>query len=319
MNRRSADAREGASGMCRHIENQDVARFVVLSLVLACACAGPRAGVADKATGIIALDFSDNQDLSRIPRRLKSADKFVDSDFAADKLQSYPAETLKLLLKSLNKASFYSYGAARYVSLQEKVFDELTLRRLQTADDVERMFQKYLSARMFDKAEALKSRFPASNLWSIPRIVELNEPRSKLYKVYDVSDDSQTATVRHLPVEAGPKIVIAAFGACPVTSRALKYLETDKDLLRALQTNGAIVTARFEPAGVAYLNSQFSAARLSIAYEIEDWPGIDFSSSPTFYFLKDGKILHQFVGWGPAADSIREFNKGLRLIGLKNS
>jgi hypothetical protein len=41
--------------------------------------------------------------------------------------------------------------------------------------------------------------------------------------------------------------------------------------------------------------------------------------SPTFYFMKDGRVVYQFVGWGPDDDSIREFKKGLESIGVKPS
>ena len=286
-------------------------------LMLTCACAGLQTDAADKAARIIALDR--NPDISRqerIPRELKKADRFVDADFTADKLHAYSPQTLKLLLKGLDTASFYSYGAAHYVSMQEKVFNELADRHLQTPEDIEAIFQKYLSARMFDKAKSLRSKYPDAKLWRIPEIVESNG-HGKSYGVYDISDDSRTATVKYLPIDSGPKIVIAALGECPVTARALKSVETDKDLLRVLQSNGMLLTMRFEPEGVAFFNAKTTAAtRLYVAYTLEDWPGMDFTMSPTFYFLKDGKILHQFVGWGPDEESLRDFNKGLALIGL---
>jgi hypothetical protein len=292
---------------------------IAFSVIMTCACAGTRSTVTDKAARIIALDSEQGiPRQKRIPPQLEKADRFIDADFSSAKLRTYPPETLELLLKSLDAASFYSYGAPRYVSLQGKVFDEAAKRHVETPDDIQKMFQNYLSARMFDKAGSLRLRFPDANLWRVPEVVDSSDKR-QLYEVYDISNDSRTATVIHLPIEVGARIVIAAKGGCPVTSRALRTIEKDKDMLRTLQSNGMVVTMNFEPGGVAYFNSTMTAARLYVAHELEDWPGMDFSMSPTFYFLKNGKIVHQFVGWGPNDESLRDFNKGLAMIGLKKS
>jgi hypothetical protein len=293
---------------------------VPILLVLACACAGPQMRAQRNAERTLALE--NNQRMSpeqRVPRLLKLADKFTYEEFASAKLANYAADTLKLLLQSLNSASFYTNGAQPYLSWQERVFEEMAARKIQDSGDIEDLFHKYLAARMFDRAKALRARFPSANLWKVPEIVESNDAGGGRYKVFDISDDAQTATVKYLPVGMGPKIVIAAIGGCPVTARALKYAQTDKDMLRALQANGFIVTKRFEPAGVAFMNSKTSAARLYVAYTVKDWPGFDFSRSPTFYFLKDGKILHEFVGWGDDGEAVRDFNKGMELIGLRKS
>ena len=50
-------------------------------------------------------------------------------------------------------------------------------------------------------------------------------------------------------------------------------------------------------------------------YLEEDWPGLVLNTFPTFYFLKDGKIVHTFTSW-PKEGDFDEIYKGLERLGL---
>lgn len=294
--------------------------FLPLLLAGTCACSSVQNQVRDKSAHIIATQA--DQELSReesVARQFSWGNKFSDEEISPDRLKTYSTETLKLLLESLNTLSFYSRGAQPHLSRQELVFGELLRRQSTTSNDVQDVFQRYLAARLFEKAKVFKERFPNAALWDVPTIIESNNLAGKSHRAFDISRDSRTATVMYLPVETGPKIVIVAINSCPVTAEALKYIESDKALLQTLQAHGMILTIRFEPGGVAYRNSTTTAARTYVAYSEADWPDIDFSRSPTFYFLKDGKIMHRFVGWGSAEKFVQDFNQGLEQIGLRKS
>lgn len=272
----------------------------------------------DKSAHILAIQA--NQELSReqsLAQQFSWGNKFSDEEISPASLKTYSTATLKLLLESLNNLSFYSRGAQPHLARQESVFEELLKRQSTTSGDVQDVFQRYLAARLFNRAKVFKVRFPNVALWDVPAIIEPNDMVDGLHRVYDISSDSRTATVRHLPVASGQKVLIAAINSCPVTAEALKYIESDKIFLQTLQVYGMILTIRFEPGGVAYRNSITTAARTYVAYSEADWPDIDFSKSPTFYFLKDGKIMHQFVGWDSSGKSAQNFARGLEKIGLR--
>lgn len=298
----------------------DLPRFLSLSALLACACAGPRLGAAEKAGRIVRIENDQSlADDRRVVHEFKEADGFSDRDLSTDVLRAYPPESLRLILTALDDVAFYSHGDPAYVDREAKVFDELSARRVQTKDDVEKMFQRELSARHFERAAELKRRFPEVVLWDVPTIVDESRGATGAYAVYDISADAKTASIKSLAIGSGPKIVVAAFGGCPVTARAMKYARSDARITDALRSLGILLTVRFEPDGVALLNSQGLPMRAYVARSQKDWPAIDFSRSPTFYFLKDGKVVYQFVGWGPDSESAKDFQQGLARIGAGKS
>lgn len=289
----------------------------LFALLLTCACADVQRRARGKAVRIATI--GNDQSLSyqqKIAGQLACADKFTQEELLPAALRTYSAETLKLLAESLNTVSFYSYGARQYVSEQEQVFEELSHRGLLKNDDIENMFQRFLAARMLDKAGALRTRFPETKLWSIPDVIESSQATAQSHRVYDLSDDFRTATVKSLQIGAGPRIIIVAKPGCHFATDALKYFETDRRLLPLLQAHAMLLTIRLEPA-VAEWHAKIKVARAYVAYQREDWPGIDFAASPTFYFLKDGQIVHCVRGWG--GDAAVRFDKGLVLIGLKQT
>jgi hypothetical protein len=289
---------------------------LLAAIALLCACAGPETRVNKAATRIRAAAQDREAPYERkVANILKQAGKLSDQDLSAPKLKTYPDQTLRRLFDGLEEASFYSYGAAPHLPRQERVFEELAARRIATQDDIQDLFQRQLAARAFDKARAFRERFPEAGLWRVPRIID-EAPADAPHRVFDISADSQTATVKVLPVSRGPRIVAAVLGSCPVTTRALKAIEAREPLRRALRELGAAITIRFEPGGVTDFNEKQKSLRLYVVYDRASWPGFDLSMSPTFYFLKDGKIERTIRGWDSGTgESFKEFEDGLRSIG----
>lgn len=58
--------------------------------------------------------------------------------------------------------------------------------------------------------------------------------------------------------------------------------------------------------------------RLPIAFSArrEDWPFVDDWSSPTFYFLRQGKLVAKVTGW-PKEGRRAEFSAALHQLGLR--
>lgn len=290
----------------------------ILLLAWAGGCASVETQVQQKAEGIVAA--GDNQDLpleKSIALQMSLGKALTDSELEPARLKIYSTKTLRALLQAIGNVSFYAHGAQPYLTRQEQVLDELIARGAQKPEDIEDLFQRYLAARRFDRAKGLKDRFPNVKLWNLPEIIETKDSTEHTFRVYEISADSKTATVRHIPMETGPRIVMAAWHSCSVARRTLQYLGEEKDLARAMQSNGIILSGRFEPGGIVARNAEIPFTRTYAAYTESDWPGIDFSASPTFSFFKDGRLVRRFVGADDKPTFVAEFNQGLAAIGLK--
>lgn len=294
--------------------------LIIFLLASVCGCAGLESQVRKKSAHIIATQRDEALPYERsVSQQIAWGEKFTDEELSPPNLKTYSMPTMKLLLASLESVSFYARGTQPHLSRQERIVDEMVRRGSATPDTVEQLFHRYLAARQFEKARSLKSRFSNVELWDIPEIIESKDSAERAFRVYDISSDSKTATIKHMPIATGPKIVVAGFLGCSVTTEALGLVEADKNMLRAMQTYGIILTSRFEPGGIAVRNSKTIAARMYVAYTEEDWPGVNFIESPTFHFLKDGKIVHRFFGIDRKGRFSEDFQRGLDSIGLNKS
>lgn len=298
--------------------------FILSTLVLICGCADLQTRVEKKAKNIEVINSRRNiSSEQRISECLALADRFTEKELTLFNLKTYTTETLSLLFESIDSASFYSHGTEKYVLMQESVFNEIVSRKVQTSENVKEMFKRLISARLFNKARLLHAEFPDLQLETIPEIEiipEIIHPEGimeKTYKVYDISEDAKTATLTTLPIDNGPKIIVAVMLRCNVAINAINDIETNKELLKIFQLYGVILSHRFQPKRIAYWNANTTVARSYIAYKTNDWPNISFASSPTFYFLKDGKVLYKTIGWGKSKDENKDsLYKGIKLLGL---
>ncbi len=50
----------------------------------------------------------------------------------------------------------------------------------------------------------------------------------------------------------------------------------------------------------------YPTAQHAIVHRAAEWPLLDFSATPTFYFLCDGVIQEQVIGWLPDGEGKRK-------------
>ena len=189
----------------------------------------------------------------------------------------------------------------KFVAMQERILNE-EIRRGKTYEcDVVDMYTAYLGARMFEKAGTFKKRFPEMKFPLIPEtIVSDNPSGAKHWLVYDVMEAGKIVELKALPLETGPKIVVVIFPGCAAAKSAMTQIMADPELTAAIRKYGAIVTDRFDAQGVAKWREYINFREIYIARKDSDFPSFDFQVSPTFYFLKDGKIYSHFSGWSNA-------------------
>lgn len=289
--------------------------FFVVAIAHLCACAGRESRVARRASAMLEIGRQLDSDYERrVEALITEGDGFAGEDISTTSLRGYSAITIRKLLDALASASFYSRGAQPRVDRHQLVFDEAASRGLTTNDDAMDMFQALLAAREIERARALKTRFPGAGLWDLPVIVDSGVHASP-YRVFEIPASSTTAVVKSLPMYAGAKIVVSSWYSCPISKRVLGYILSDEGMSRAMGERGVILTGRFEPAGVLWRNAEFPPARAYIAYSESDWPGIDFAASPWFHFMRDGKIVHKFLGADTREGFEADFRRGLELSG----
>ncbi|OGR98349.1 MAG: hypothetical protein A2016_12030 [Elusimicrobia bacterium GWF2_62_30] len=227
--------------------------------------------------------------------------------FAAAKLVAYDDRALK---NAYSLAANYSFYTPEQDSLaaQSEILAELGNRGLANENRAQYLHKGLLDARLFEKASALKELYPAFELQQVPPITGSLKTKPGELAVYSVKDGGAALEIIKIK-KGGPRIVVAARPGCHFADMALAAIEKDPELAPVFEKYSLPLVSKMD---LPSLGSWNKAHRLQYRVTVSagDWPGVDFSFSPTFYFIRDGRILHTARGWSDE-DSFRGIYKGL--------
>lgn len=220
-------------------------------------------------------------------------------DFSEKRFKKYSLKTLNLMSDVSENLTFYFPENLEYIGWQENAFNEKVRRNNYADHNIEDLYWAYLNIRMFDKAMGIRERFPAASYPTIPKVVIVDtESVTARWPIYDVFDGGDKIELKELHLETGSKIVVAVSAGCPIAERAMKQILADPGLAPIFKKQAILLTIKLDVKGVLRWREQFNFPAIYIAYKASRLPEFNFSSSPYFYFMKDGKVLSSIDGWG---------------------
>jgi len=179
---------------------------------------------------------------------------------------------------------------------------ELTARAIntrRTLDDA--MLYALLAARRFEKARAFAAMRPDLAEMAIPQIVDSLGPAfaGRSAFTYDARHDTLTRVA--MPGRPGTELVMVVGAGCHNSANALQALQADPELQgRLRQVHLVLVTAPNAPIETRLI-SEWNAANPSMPihapYSAAELNGIDVTGIPSFYLLRNGKVVDQHTGW----------------------
>lgn len=270
--------------------------IAALGLAVIGGCVSPEARIGHVVQRINAADLApaDMKDLLQ-----ESAFSLRDHHVSPEALKAYSDETISRLFEATRRVAFYLPESKRCLSMQERVLEEKIRRHIHTKDDLEDMFKTYLEARLFTEAGTLKKRFPDAKFPTGPDTIVYGSTSTEVgWRAFSISEGGRRAELQVLKLGEGPKIVLVMLPGCPVAEKAMTQIMEDSTLVEAFREHGFIVTLRMDSFGVAMWKSHFGFDKVYIVNQAADFPGFNLYASPTFYFLRDGRILDHFIGWG---------------------
>ena len=214
--------------------------------------------------------------------------------FAAANLAAYDNKSLK---NAYDLASYFTFYTPDKESLavQDGILAELGKRGLANEDKVGNLHQSLLNFKLFAKASALKERYPAYELQQVPPITGSPRVKPGEAAVYYTKDGKTALELRKVK-KGGRRILVAGNPGCHFAAEALGSIEKDPELGPVFKKYALPLTSRVNFSSLGSWNTAHKLQYLLTASD-KDWPGVDFSFSPTFYFIKDGKIVHTVRGW----------------------
>ena len=286
----------------------------LMAVLLLAACAGPEARLKKVSPEVSAAGWKhDMVAVSKLSASIKP------EDLSPERLRGYSDETLDAVHDALVKISFYLPDEEGCALRQEKAFEEKVRRGKASGDDAERMYNAFIMSGLFEKAAAVRLRLPGDSLPEVPAIISGADSVASGWRAYKISAEGKKAELVSLPND-GARVVMVMRPGCEFAEMAADAIFSDPELGPAFRANGFMLTRKFDAAGVEAVKKRSNFDAVYIARRSSDFPGFSLLRiSPTFYFVKDGKILDEFSGWANdeggkyAKEKIRN---GLAAIGI---
>lgn len=263
-------------------------------------------GVLSPAAGD--LSFEETGKLIREEyESLKTKGAFEDSA-----LDQYAEGDLAAVFDFLN---FYATGnsGAEVAEKLLKMYARLEKAGQGAPQKGEWVYKALLAARNFEAAESFRLAHPELKLATVPEIKGETglKPGEALVYVMGNSPDSMNA---ERVDKNEPQVIMVGLPGCHFCNYAFKTIEGDPKMLRIFKKHGQVLTSRADFEKIFKRNSA-KELKYKLVASVEEWPGMDFTTSPSFYFLKDGKIIYTFSGW-PKTGKMDELYVGLGRLGF---
>lgn len=234
-------------------------------------------------------------------------------------LEKQSANDTELLFRAAHATEFYSH---QFQLVEDMRADLKQLERsgAATRADYADMYRSLIDVRDFDSARAYFATHPSNGLAPLPVIGSI--PVHTTDKLTHLVVDSAQHSLRHeaFHPSLAPHILVIGHPLCHFTRQAVEDIETNpatKHLFAAHARWLAPQDGRIPEDFQVFIswNTLHPDEAMSFAYRESDWPLLDTWATPTFYFIKDGKVAAKLAGW-PDEGNIPALTDAARKIGL---
>ncbi len=226
----------------------------------------------------------------------ESYDDMISSIQKPHKVGSLATTDVQFLFTSASLAQFYSFNP-KYVRDMQLDLNELHRRQVATQADYTDLYAALIGSRMFAEARRLEAKRPLAN-GPIPDYRDDSSSGSLTDLVVGPHGTALTRQNVSLPATA---IVVVVSPLCHFSQSAIRTIESDSTLRPIFRTHALwLVPPDDASTGfdtIADWNQSHPHEYMYSVYRIRDWPMIDRWETPTFYFVKNGKLAVEVVGW----------------------
>ena len=321
MNSRAPTLGTGAFGTCLSPVMMRLAVFTVFAGLFVCSAIGHASQLFfAERVGELARR---TEEASRAMKRVELA-RFVENEFKRLDLPtdarkigelSLSADEFRALFRALSLRVFYSPTASNVLDFERsaQILDhQFGLR----GGEVREVYATLIRGRFFDRALPWQAKMNPLAREQLPEIIDRSGSSTGV-PVWSPHPTRAVLTRTRVPIRTGPSVVVSVSLGCGYSRSALQAILTLPELRRRLS---GIALWLVPPEGMLRFpeyqrwNAANPGLELVLAHQMEDWPFIDTLRTPSFYFLKDGKVVREIVGW-PDRGMAKEIIMALDEIG----
>lgn len=301
-------------------------RFQISTLfvagLLAVATAPKASELPDQVSAFKAAVEVAGQGKSRLARGPLA--RFVAEQFDATLRKHFEAHAIPVLddddllklFDATDTASFYE-GSPKRARQLTKLAIEMQRRNLLDKDKLESVFNALLQARLFASASVLKAAHAELDLEVVPEVSETHDGATPSWYVLE----GKTSLKREAaPLQTGAQILVISHPFCHFSENAAVAINRDPALQETFTAHSTWVLPPDRSMTLEAMHDwreEHPGLDIALAYGLDEWSQFKEWDTPTFYFLRDGKIIDTVIGW-PKEGRVAELNAALEKIGLSS-
>jgi len=196
-------------------------------------------------------------------------------------------------------------------------FMELSRRKAQTQEQTSTVYSALYQAREFSELSKFFSEHPASGLPPPPYVSTISN--STDHSILKVSPDRNGLVHTHADIDKGSQILVIGHPLCHFTQNAAKAIDKNSSLKRIFEKDSVWVSPpdrNLDLSPFQDWNKKHPEFATSIGFAKTSWPEVKVWQTPTFIFMKDGKVVDEVIGW-PDGGNMKALDAGLAKIGIK--
>ena len=269
--------------------------FGVVGAVPASGDASPRP-VAERWAALANADLSGYANSNE---RARAVERVYQTLFADDETRWRHASDsdLDLYFQAASFVAFYSMRVGD-VARMERLLGVLNDRKLAQPRHYADMYGALLSIRSFDRARTLLDAHPGLAVAPLPTVV-MESAEGAAGTVWRYSQDQAAITLTRATLSPHVQVIVIAHPLCHFTQDAARSITSDPQLRAAL--DGALWLApqswSLDVSAIQDWNRKYPTMQIYTVNRRSDWPSLENWGTPTFYFLRDGKVVETVVGW----------------------
>jgi hypothetical protein len=236
----------------------------------------------------------------------------------SNNIKNLSNDELVRLFKAIKEAAFYTVDA-RYTSYMQAAVEELQTRKIATSAHYSSLYRQHIKSRDFSEAQQLEPRL--ANLGrKLPVFIRETPTTTTVPAEWVIDAMGQSATLQNVDLSKDWLVVVVSHPKCHFSSRAALDISADLSLANLLVGRMKWITPQedtFDAAEIAEWNNRNPLARTTIVHKRSAWPIENFTTTPYFYFLKNGQVIDKFEGW-PKGGNKEKLIAALGRLGLSN-
>lgn len=220
-----------------------------------------------------------------------------------ERLQSMSTTELQEAFTATHRVLFYALAAGEPEATMwggrlGEIYGELRRRGSGDTGQAEILFDQLVTLRQFDEAASLKASAPELSLRVVPVVRFAQGFDERLPAAMTLRHDGEWDVAN----VALTDVSVVALVGCPMSAKAVAEINEAPNLARMLDNASAVWLTDSSAVSmeglVSWWMQEFPRQQLRVAWRNHSWPRIEFDSMPKFHFLRDGRVVGTYVGWG---------------------